>query len=165
MKKDKIILLESTKDQDKLFLDKCDYGDSWCGCYVIYDTNSLYFYIGHSKDFKPRFNSHILNLKHSVNKLNESPQHSLNLFDFYIKSCIANRVSFDIEMGPICLYKCYFKEFVKKYPDYKFSVGEYLILNFITDLVGKIMEQSLIFFYNPLLNHFLLWIYTNCIYN
>lgn len=55
-------------------------------------------------------------------------------------------------MGPICLYKNYLKKFISKYPDYKLSVGEYLILTYYTDLIGKIMEQSLISHYNPLLN-------------
>lgn len=48
-----------------------------------------------------------------------------DLFKFYIDSCYKNKVDFDIEMGPICLYQNYFKAFLQKYPDYKLSVGEY----------------------------------------
>jgi hypothetical protein len=78
---------------------------------------------------------------------------SSNLFDFYINSCIENKVELDIELGVICLYKNFLKEFKHKNPDYKLNVGEYLILNFFTDLIGKLIEQSLISYYNPLLNH------------
>lgn len=55
-------------------------------------------------------------------------------------------------MGPVCLYPNYLKTFLQKYPDYKLNVGEYFILELYTDLVGKILEQSLIYYYNPLLN-------------
>ena len=61
-------------------------------------------------------------------------------------------MDFDIEMGPICLYKNYLKVFLQNYPDYPLTVGEYLILSFYTDLIGIILEQSLIYYYNPLLN-------------
>jgi hypothetical protein len=73
-------------------------------------------------------------------------------WDFYISSCCYNKVDIVFMAGPICLYKNYFKAFIQKYPDYKLSVAEFLILRFCTELIGKILEQSLIYYYNPLLN-------------
>lgn len=161
--------------------------NSGCGCYIIYSKNSLYYYIGYSKDIKSRLKTHYNNLK-SLNSscsvpygtaidlkgegeftrgkilkelvdsvvsdevYNASESGKKDLFKFYINSCYKNKVDFDIKMGPICLYSNYFSSFLQKYPDYKLNAGEYLILTFYTDLVGKILEQSLIRHYNPLLN-------------
>jgi LAGLIDADG DNA endonuclease family len=118
--------------------------DSMCGCYIIYSRKSLYYYIGYSTDIKKRLITHYKNIIFSNNG---------ELWDFYINSCIENKVKIYIDMGPICLYQNYFKAFIQENPDYKLTVGEYFILTFHTELVGKILQQSLISYYNPLLNH------------
>lgn len=73
--------------------------------------------------------------------------------DFYLISCIKNQHKFNISMGPICLYKFFFRKFTPEYPDYQLSLLEHSLLTYYTDLIGKIMEQSLISYYNPLLNN------------
>lgn len=153
------------------------FDDSLCGCYIIYSKNSLYYYIGHSNDIRGRLKTHYKNFKSLLQRYSLLSNQQLttkegidfgfidnasyiestlggigkrDLFKFYINSCYENKVDFDIEMGPICLYQSYFQGFLQKYPDYKLSVGEYLILTFYSDLIGKILEQSLIYYYNPL---------------
>lgn len=130
--------------KDKSLLD--DFEFTPCGCYVIYSKKTLYYYIGYSTNIIDRLNTHYLNLK----SLRAS--YLGDLWCFYLKSCIENKVNIDIEMGPVCLYPNYLKTFLQKYPDYNLNVGEYFILELYTDLVGKILEQSLIHYYNPLLN-------------
>ncbi len=130
--------------KDKSLLD--DFEFTPCGCYVIYSKKTLYYYIGYSSNIINRLNTHYLNLK-SLRALGLG-----DLWCFYLKSCIEKKVKIDIEMGPVCLYPNYLKTFLTKYPDYKLNVGEYFILELYTDLVGKILEQSLIYHYNPLLN-------------
>lgn len=173
--------LQGRFDNDKLLIhvsdnkDKTKYDASWCGCYVIYLKNSLYYYIGYSSAIAKRLSSHVSVVKkvgseiflHTLRKrvspdlhwrsattsiVSESKDHitleerrnKKTPLDFYIESSVENLHEFDIDMGPICLYKNYLKKFISKYPDYKLSVGEYLILTYYTDLIGKIMEQSLI---------------------
>jgi hypothetical protein len=136
------------------------FDDSLCGCYVIYSKKSLYYYIGYSSNIRERLRTHYLNLKSLY------PSRKGDLFTFYIESCVKDKVNIYIEMGPVCraehvlyvnlcrgshtkLYSNYFKLFLQKYRDYKLSLGEYFILELYTDLVGKILEQSLIYYYNP----------------
>jgi hypothetical protein len=130
--------------KDKSLFD--DYKFIPCGCYVIYSKKTLYYYIGYSTNIIDRLDTHYLNLKSlKASRLGD-------LWDFYIKSCIEKKVKIDIEMGPVCLYPNYLKTFLQKHPDYPLNVGEYFIMELYTDLVGKILEQSLIYHYNPLLN-------------
>ena len=128
-------------EKNKSLLDDFEFTPS--GCYMINSKNSLYYYIGYSSNILDRLNTHHRSLKSLGGG---------DSFSFYINSCIKNKVNFEIEMGPVCLYPNYLKTFLQKHPDYKLNVGEYFILEFFTDLVGKILEQSLIHYYNPLLN-------------
>lgn len=173
--KDNILVINETKE-------KPHFDKDWCGCYVIYSEKSLYYYIGYSKEIGNRLDSHVSKIKkyhldsYSYFKERYSfylqsritsfaddslqdigVERSLDFvgtpLDFYLISCIKTKHKFNINMGPICLYKNFLRKFTSKYPDYKLSLLEHSILTYYTDLIGKIMEQSLIYHYNPLLNN------------
>ena len=122
---------------------------------MINIKNSLYYYIGYSSNIIDRLSTHHRNLNSLIKEddleMSKAMQPS-NSFAFYINSCIKNKINFLIEMAPVCLYPNYLKNFLQKHPDYKLNQGEAWILEYFTDLVGKILEQSLIHYYNPLIN-------------
>lgn len=173
----KDIILVINEKKEKPHFDK-----DWCGCYVIYSERSLYYYIGYSKDIGNRLNSHVSNIKsyhidsyshvekryslYSQLRTSCSSHYSLRdrgidellylagtPLDLYLTSCIKYKHNFNISMGLFVFIKIFLIKFTSKYPDYKLSLLELSILIYYTDLIGKIMEQSLISHYNPLLNN------------
>jgi predicted GIY-YIG superfamily endonuclease len=118
--------------------------DKTC-CYIITFNNNLYFYIGSTTNIKNRIKSH-------NNKINSFDKDLSELFKYFLNSEIHENKKIEYKIRPIYLGINYFTKFKNLFPDYKLSKGEWLLLKKITELIIKILEQSLILNYKPKLN-------------
>jgi hypothetical protein len=118
--------------------------DKTC-CYIITFNNNLYFYIGSTINIKNRIKSHNKNIDSLGKNLSE-------IFKYFLNSEIHENKIIEYKIRPIYLGINYFTKFKNLFTDYKLSKGEWLLLKKITELIIRILEQSLILNYKPKLN-------------
>lgn len=70
----------------------------------------------------------------------------------FIESEIYTKKKLFYNIHPIYVYTNLLKKFSLTHPHHRLSRGEWLILNYVTDLILKILEQSLINKFKPKLN-------------
>jgi hypothetical protein len=121
-----------------------DFDDKTC-CYIITFNNNFYFYIGSTTNIKDRIKSHNNNINSFDKDLSE-------LFKYFLNSEIHENKIIEYKIRPIYLGINYLIKFKILFTDYKLSRGEWLLLKKITELIIKILEQSLILNYKPKLN-------------
>lgn len=115
----------------------------YTGCYLI-NLND-YYYIGSSLNLKERINWHYNN----ITKYRTGNRNNLSAtFSQYIAT--VDRL--ESKDYIIYLNTNYLNTFISKYPDYKLSKAEFVLLNKITDFIIKILELSLILNFEPKLN-------------
>jgi hypothetical protein len=115
------------------------------GVYLIEFNNKQSYYIGSSINIKKRF------LQHKKQKMVNIFKSFNHKFDLNLTLTDKNLYYF-FKFGSLYITIDYLKEFKYLYPNYKLSKGEWIILNKLTDLHVKILEQSLIYNYKPNLN-------------
>lgn len=127
-------------------------------CYVIVFNNNLYYYIGSSIDILNRVKTHNLNLEneiYSVLGLSRKAKKSFfteSILPYYIESEISTNYELSYKIHPIYIYTNYLNKFSLLHPQHRLSKGEWILLKYITDLIIKILEQSLINKFKPKLN-------------
>lgn len=152
----------SSKEKILLYSKNVKYESYLSCCYIIKFNHNLYFYIGSTSNLIKRIQSHNTNVLNVVKNLpyikkdsvRNQPGKPVNskLFDYFIKDEIRHIGELSYKILPIYLGYNYLKKFLLLYPDYKLSRGEWILLSSITDFIIKLLEQSLINYFNPRLN-------------
>lgn len=135
-------------------------------CYAILFNNNLYYYIGSSSNIKDRIKNHHSNIQKIIRKViwdgfyyNYDPKihYNSNILEYFIASeilvpCERGKIKVDYTIIPIYFCTNYLKKFIKLNPDYFISKGEWILLTLATELIIKILEQSLMVKFKPKLN-------------
>jgi hypothetical protein len=131
-------------------------------CYAILFNNNLYYYIGSTTNIKDRVKNHHSNIQKIIHKViwdgfyynhDAKVHYNSNILEYFIASEILNgKINIDYTIIPVYFCTNYLKKFANLNPDYKLSKGEWILLTSITDLLVKILEQSLIVKFKPKLN-------------
>jgi hypothetical protein len=134
--------------------------DSFSCCYAITFNNNLYYYIGSTTNITDRVKNHHTNLQKIIHKVTRDtldPFINVNdiistFLEHYILSEICRNINLEYKISPVYISTNYLKKFELLNPQYKLSKGEWILLTSITDLLVKILEQSLIVKFKPKLN-------------
>lgn len=131
-------------------------------CYVIAFKNNLYYYIGSTINIKDRVRDHYLKIQRIIEKVTKDgfynnrdvkTYYNSNKLEYYIASEIINhKINLEYTILPIYFCTNYLKNFEMLNPEYELSKGERLLLISITELIIRILEQSLILEFKPKLN-------------
>ena len=127
-------------------------------CYAIVFNNNLYYYIGSSTDIINRVKTHNSTIRDSINRIfmtnhkEKTKPFEVSILPYFIPSEILENHELCYKIQPIYISTNYLKKFEALYPQYRLSKGEWIILKYITDLIVKILEQSLIDKFKPKLN-------------
>jgi hypothetical protein len=131
-------------------------------CYAILFNNNLYYYIGSTTNIKDRVKNHHSNIQKIIHKViwdgfyynhDAKVHYNSNILEYFIASEILNgKINIDYTIIPVYFCTNYLKKFANLNPDYKLSKGEWILLTSITELIIKILEQSLIVMFKPKLN-------------
>jgi len=139
------------------------YMDTLCCCYIIIFNNNLYYYIGSSINILDRVKNHNSNIENIIYELLynlglssenycKCKPDANKLWYNFIESEIKYNEELNYKIIPIYFSTNYLNKFQLLHPKYKLSKGEWIILKYITDLTIKILEQSLIYKFQPKLN-------------
>lgn len=131
-------------------------------CYAIIFKNNLYYYIGSTANITDRVRDHHLKIQRIIGEVvrdgfyynrDVKTYYNSNMLQYYIASEILNEKR-NIEYTILPVYFCtnYLKKFELLNPDYRLSKGEKTLLLSITELIIRILEQSLIIKFKPKLN-------------
>lgn len=131
-------------------------------CYAIIFKNNLYYYIGSTANITDRVLDHHLKIQRIIGEVirdgfffnrDVETYYNSNILQYYIASEILNhKINIEYTILPVYICTNYLKRFELLNPDYKLSKGERLLLLSITDLIIRILEQSLIVKFKPKLN-------------
>jgi len=129
-------------------------------CYIIIFDNKNYYYIGSTTQIKNRFKAHSENIKNYIEMkkegLNEFFERFLDTEINYLNKNSKNKKTqknfLNFKLKPLYLSTNYLNKFKQIFPNYVLSKGEWLLLNMITDLIVKTLEESLIIKFQPKLN-------------
>ncbi len=127
-------------------------------CYAITFNNNLYYYIGSSTNIIQRVKAHNSKIEQYIGNVLRDPRYSpdcnynTSILPYLIYSEILNNYGIGYKIHPIYIVTNYLRKFQLLYPDYKLSRGEWIILNYATEFILKVLEQSLINKFNPKLN-------------
>lgn len=131
-------------------------------CYAILFSNKLYYYIGSTSNIEDRIKNHHSNIQKIIRKViwegfyyNHDPKihYNSNMLEYFIATeILKGKIKVDYVIIPIYFSTNYLKKFIKLNPDYFLSKGEWILLTLVTELIIKILEQSLLVKFKPKLN-------------